>query len=51
MSHKTNGMRDNISRRRLLWDAAGGIGGLALWDILNAQGLAAPLADSPLARI
>jgi hypothetical protein len=49
MPHKTNGFEDRLSRRRLLWEAAGGIGGLALWDILNAQGLAAPVADSPLA--
>jgi hypothetical protein len=48
---KTNdeSLRRAISRRRLLWDAGGGIAGLALWDILNAQGLAAAKTDSPLA--
>jgi hypothetical protein len=30
-----------ISRRKLLWDAGGGIAGLALLDILNAKGLLA----------
>jgi len=25
-----------MSRRRLFWEAGGGIAGLALWDILNA---------------
>src|SRR5450432_1403545 len=41
--------RRAISRRRMLWDAGGGIAGLALWDILNAQGLAAARTESPLA--
>src|SRR5690349_24859115 len=38
-----------LSRRRLLWEAGGGIAVLALWDILNTQGLAAPAPASPLA--
>src|SRR5579863_9832401 len=38
-----------LSRREMLWNAGGGIAGLALWDILNAQGLAAAKTDSPLA--
>jgi Protein of unknown function (DUF1501) len=37
-----------MSRRRLFWEAGGGIAGLALWDILNAQGLAAAKIDSTL---
>ncbi len=44
-----NSLRRAISRRRMLWDAGGGIAGLALWDILNAQGLTAAKTDSPLA--
>jgi hypothetical protein len=39
----------SLSRRRLLWEAGGGIAGLALCDILNAQGLAAAKLDAPLA--
>jgi hypothetical protein len=31
----------SISRRRMLWDAGGGIAGLALFDILNSQQLLA----------
>src|SRR6266545_7065075 len=39
-------LHHRVSRRRLLWEAGGGIAGLALWDILNAQGLAAAKVDS-----
>jgi len=46
MSWKNESAR--LSRRRLLWEAGGGIAGLALWDLLQAEGLAAPTPQSPL---
>ena len=40
----------SVSRRRLLWNAGGGIAGLALCDLLNSQKIlaAARTAESPL---